>query len=51
MHDGIIDFKLETAAEETVTTVRIRIMRNVGFDSRWHPIRVNDENFELTLEK
>ncbi len=50
-HDGIIDFKLDTVTTVTVTTVRIRMMRNVGFDSRWHALRVNDKNFEVTLEK
>jgi KaiC/GvpD/RAD55 family RecA-like ATPase len=51
VHDGIIDFKLETVSTVTVTTVRIRMMRNVGFDSRWHPLRVSDDNFEVTLER
>ena len=47
--DGIIDFKLEEVGEETINLMRIRSMRNVGFDSRWHRLRVS-ENFEVTLE-
>jgi len=48
--DGIIDFKLEEAGEEMRNLMRIRSMRNVNFDSRWHQLRVS-ENFEVTLEK
>jgi KaiC/GvpD/RAD55 family RecA-like ATPase len=47
--DGIIDFKLEEVGEETINLMRLRSMRNVGFDSRWHRLRVK-ENFEVTLE-
>ena len=48
--DGIIDFKLEELGEEAKNLMRIRSMRNVGFDSRWHPLKIN-ENFEVILEK
>lgn len=48
--DGIIDFKLEEAGEEPENLMRIRNMRNVSFDSRWHKLKVG-ENFEVTLEK
>jgi len=51
--DGIIDFKLETSeevGEESRTLVRIRFMRNVGFDGRWYPVKMSD-NFEITLDK
>jgi len=48
--DGIIDFRLDETSEETRNLIRIRTMRNVGFDSRWHQVRVSD-NFEVTLEK
>ncbi len=48
--DGIIDFKLEEREGRTRNIMRIRNMRNVGFDSQWHPLRVA-ENFEVTLEK
>jgi KaiC/GvpD/RAD55 family RecA-like ATPase len=48
--DGIIDFKLEEAAEETRTMIRIRSMRDLHFDSHWHQVKVGD-NFEVTLDK
>ena len=50
--DGIIDFKLETGekvGEEARSLMRIRLMKNVRFDGRWHPLKMND-NFEVTLE-
>jgi KaiC/GvpD/RAD55 family RecA-like ATPase len=49
--DGIIDFKIETESEETVNMIRIKTMRNVGFDSRWHRLRISHTNFEVTLEE
>lgn len=48
--DGIVDFKLEDRNDEAVNLIRVRSMRNVGFDSKWHVLRI-DENFEVTLEK
>jgi len=47
--DGIIDFKLDDTGEQTKALMRIRSMRNVGFDSRWHSLKIG-ENFEVTLE-
>jgi len=48
--DGIVDFKLEEAEGEMVNFMRIRTMREIGFQSRWHRLKL-DENFEVTLEK
>lgn len=48
--DGIIDFKLEETGEQVRNLVRIRRMRNVGFDSQWHQLRIG-RNFEVTLER
>ncbi len=48
--DGIIDFKLEEEGREAQNFMRIRTMRKVNFDSRWHRLRIAD-NFEVTLEK
>lgn len=48
--DGVIDFKLEESGEEPTTLVRIRSMRDVGFDGRWHNLNIG-QNFEVTLEK
>ncbi len=48
--DGVVDFKLDETGERTRTLMRIRNMHNVGFDSKWYPVKVT-ENFEATLEK
>ncbi len=48
--DAIIDFKLDEISDPPRNLMRIRSMRNVGFDGRWHVLRVA-ENFEVTLEK
>ena len=48
--DGVIDFKLDETGEEAKSMIRIRSMRSVGFDSKWHTLKIG-ENFEVTLEK
>lgn len=52
--DGVIDFKLEEVAdkvgEQAATIMRIRSMRDVPFDARWHRVKMG-ENFEVSLEK
>jgi len=52
--EGIIDFKLEEASdkvgEQAATIMRIRSMRDIPFDARWHRLKVG-ENFEVSLEK
>ena len=48
--DGVIDFKIEDIDDETRDLLRIRSMRNVSFDRKWHQLKVG-ENFEITLEK
>jgi KaiC/GvpD/RAD55 family RecA-like ATPase len=48
-HDGIIDFKLDETGEETRNMVRVRNMRNVGFDSRWHNLQVGPD-FEVSIQ-
>ncbi len=48
--DAVVDFKLEESSDETKNLIRIRNMRNAGFDSRWHPLKIAG-NFEVTLEK
>jgi hypothetical protein len=47
--DGIIDFKLDEAVGETRDLMRIRTMRNVGFDRKWHQLKIAT-NSEVTLE-
>lgn len=49
-HDGIIDFKLDETSDPPQNLMRIRSLRNLHFDSRWHVLKVA-ENFEITLEK
>ena len=48
--DGIVDFKVDEVNGERRTFIGIRNMRNVSFDSRWHPLKIG-ENFEVTLEE
>ncbi len=47
---GVIDFKLDETGEVVTNLIRITKMENVGFDSRWHALKIG-ENFEVTLEK
>lgn len=48
--DGVTDIKLDESTEEAKSMIRIRSMRNVGFDAHWHPLKV-DENSEVVIEK
>jgi len=48
--DGVIDIKQDEAGGEARSLLRIRSMRNVGFDSRWHELKLG-ENLEISLEK
>lgn len=48
--DSIIDLKLDETSNPAQNLIRIRNMRNVGFDGRWYQLRTG-ENFEVTLEK
>lgn len=49
-HHGIIDFKLEESGDQTRDLVRIRSMRDLGFDRRWHQLQI-DEHLQVTFEK
>lgn len=49
-NDGVIEVKQDETTGEARNLIRIRSMRNVGFDSRWHQLKVG-ENFEVTVEK
>jgi len=48
--DGVIDIKLDEISEEAKSMMRIRSMRNVGFDAHWYPLKIA-ENSEVSLEK
>jgi KaiC/GvpD/RAD55 family RecA-like ATPase len=51
--DGVIDFKIEEIGESSGKTrdlIRIRSMRNVAFDRKWHRLKIGD-NLEVSLEK
>lgn len=48
--DGIVDFKLDESGEEPRNVVRIRNMRKVVWDARWHQLKLRD-NLEVSLEK
>ena len=49
-HAGIIDFTVEQVGGEWKNFITLRSMRDVGHDSRPHPLKV-DENLQVTLEK
>jgi len=48
--DGVIEFELEESGKATKDMIRIRSMRNVGFNREWHLLRIGDD-LEVTLEK
>jgi len=48
--DAVIDFKVDETGEEARDLMRIRSMRSVSFDRKWHIIKMS-KNFEVTLEK
>jgi KaiC/GvpD/RAD55 family RecA-like ATPase len=48
--DGIVDFKVEEANEMTRDLIRMRTMRKVPFDRKWHVVSLG-KNFEVTLKK
>ncbi len=48
--DGIVDFKLDETTDPAQNLIRIRNLRNVGFDGRWHELNIA-ENFEVTLRE
>lgn len=48
--DGVIDCKLEEIGEETSDVLRIRSMRSVGYDRKWHRVNIG-ENLEVTIER
>lgn len=47
-YDGVVDFKLEETSEEMKDLIRIRSMRNIHFDRKWHELR-SGENFDVSL--
>ena len=49
-YDGIIDFKVEEEGKTARDVVRVRSMRDVGFDRGRHEVRLG-KNFEITLVK
>jgi KaiC/GvpD/RAD55 family RecA-like ATPase len=49
-NDGVIEVKQDETTGEARNLIRIRSMRGVGFDSRWHQLKVG-ENSEVTVEK
>jgi KaiC/GvpD/RAD55 family RecA-like ATPase len=48
--DGIVDFKVEDIGEETRDLMRIRTMRKMQFDRRWHELKTS-ENSRVLLQK
>jgi len=48
--DGVIDFKVDEVSDPPRHIMRIRSMRSVGFDGRWHQLNLN-ENLEVVPAK
>jgi len=47
--DGVVDLKLDESEEENRNIIRLKRMRNVGFDSRWHKLQLGKSS-QVTLE-
>jgi len=51
--DGIVDFRLDETnkvGEKARSVMRIRFMKNIDFDGRWHPLTLG-ENLEVKLQE
>ena len=48
--EGIIDFKLEEVGQTTRDMMRIRSMRNLGYDREWHELKV-ERNSGVRIER
>ena len=48
--EGVIEFKLDETSDPPRNLLRIKSLRDVGFDGRWHQIEAS-ENFEITLKQ
>jgi len=48
--DGIVDFKLQEAGKGMKNFMRIRSLRNIGFDSGWRTLDIDDD-FRVTVQK
>ena len=49
-HDDVADLQIEESEGHISNLLRIRIMRDLAFDSKWHEL-VADEKLELTLRE
>jgi hypothetical protein len=47
-HDGVIDIKLIEDSDQTRDMLRVRSMREVGFDRKWRQLTIGP-NFEITF--
>lgn len=48
--EGIVDFKVEDQGEESRDLMRIRTLRKVAFDRKWHELTMSEKS-EVTLRK
>jgi len=48
--DGVIDFKLDEASDPAQNLIRIRNLRRISFDGRWHSLKVA-QNLTVMLDK
>lgn len=47
-HDGVIDIRLDDSGSQTIDIIRMRSMRDVSFDRKWHQVEVKDCKASLT---
>jgi KaiC/GvpD/RAD55 family RecA-like ATPase len=47
-NDGVVDFRLDESVEPPRNLIRIRKMRDLGFDGRWHDLKIG-ANSEVSL--
>jgi len=48
--DGIVEFKLDESADPIQNLIRVKAMKDIGFDGRWHRLKVLD-NQEVQVIK
>lgn len=48
--DGIVDLRLDESTDPVQNLIRIKAMKDIGFDGRWHRMNTR-ENHEVTIDK
>jgi KaiC/GvpD/RAD55 family RecA-like ATPase len=45
--DGIVDFKLDESSDPAQNLMRIRVLRKIGFDGRWHRLQIAESQVTI----